>query len=417
MTIQATKKDPYGLASLRISDFIDARLIRAQYQPIVSLKKQTTIGFEATCHALHPHTGESVPISYLYKMADHEVCFVEFDRHCRQVALEALSVLHKLNPTLQLFLRFDSSVLNHGVVGSQYLLDQVRSQNISSESVVVEIVESSVRDDRALTKFVREYQKNNFLISLSGLGKDQLNLHRIPLVKPNIVHIGGPLIADMVNNPLNQVVVKSVVQLANNMGAMVVANGIDSIESGVLAGELGIDLQQGELFGGPQALLRENLMLCQQRIRQIVQEYRNQLIERIKVSREKRSALTSTISNIAGELNRQVSKDFPAILEMAVKENRSLECLYVLDKTGIQVGDTVCGKNIVVSATSMFQPAKAFTDHSLKDYYYRRLDSDSDLFVSEPYVSLASGNTCITLSLAFNDAENYNFILCGDFVV
>ena len=417
MTTQATKKDPYGLASLHVSDFIESRLIRAQYQPIVSLKKQTTIGFEATCHALHPHTGESIPISYLYKMADNEVCFVEFDRHCRQVSLEALSVLHKLNPTLQLFLRFDSSVLNHGVVGSQYLLEQVKSQGISPESVVVEIVESSVRDDRALTKFVREYQKHNFLISLSGLGKAQLNLHRIPLVKPNIVHVGGALISELTSNPLNQVVVKSVVQLANNMGAMVVASGIDSIESGVLAGELGIDLQQGELFGGPQALLRENLMLCQQRIRQIVLEYRNQLIERIKVSRENRLVLTTTISNIASELSKYVSKDFPDKLENAVKENRSLECLYILDNSGIQVGDTSCGKNIAVSATSMFQPAKAFTDHSLKDYYYRRLDTDSDLYVSEPYVSLASGNTCITLSLAFKDAENNDFILCGDFVM
>jgi hypothetical protein len=236
-------------------------------------------------------------------------------------------------------------------------------------------------------------------------------------VKPNIVHVGGALISELTSNPLNQVVVKSVVQLANNMGAMVVASGIDSIESGVLAGELGIDLQQGELFGGPQALLRENLMLCQQRIRQIVLEYRNQLIERIKVSRENRLALTTIISNIASELSKYVSKDFPDKLENAVKENRSLECLYILDNSGIQVGDTSCGKNIDVSATSMFQPAKAFTDHSLKDYYYRRLDTDSDLYVSEPYVSLASGNTCITLSLAFKDAENNDFILCGDFVM
>jgi hypothetical protein len=65
----------------------------------------------------------------------------------------------------------------------------------------------------------------------------------------------------------------------------------------------------------------------------------------------------------------------------------------------------------------MFQPAKALTDHSLKDYYYRRLDNDSDLYISEPYVSLASGNTCITLSLAFKDVENDDFILCSDFAV
>ncbi|HEX2949496.1 MAG TPA: PDC sensor domain-containing protein, partial [Armatimonadota bacterium] len=97
---------------------------------------------------------------------------------------------------------------------------------------------------------------------------------------------------------------------------------------------------------------------------------------------------------------------------------REIECLYILNDRGIQIGDTVCGHALSAAISgSMFQPAADRTDQSLKDYYYRRQDMDGDLYISEPYVSLASGSTCITLSLSFSSTANSEYILCVDFIV
>jgi hypothetical protein len=63
----------------------------------------------------------------------------------------------------------------------------------------------------------------------------------------------------------------------------------------------------------------------------------------------------------------------------------------------------------------MFQPAPKGADHSLKEYYYILMDVELQKFTTDPYVSLATGNVCRTISTAFRDAANNRlYILCVD---
>jgi hypothetical protein len=63
----------------------------------------------------------------------------------------------------------------------------------------------------------------------------------------------------------------------------------------------------------------------------------------------------------------------------------------------------------------MFYPAPKGADHSLKEYYYILMDVELQKFTTDPYVSLATGNVCRTLSTAFRDASNNRmYILCID---
>lgn len=63
----------------------------------------------------------------------------------------------------------------------------------------------------------------------------------------------------------------------------------------------------------------------------------------------------------------------------------------------------------------MFHPAPRGADHSLKEYYYVPMDVELQKFTTDPYVSLATGNVCRTLSTAFRDAiNNRMYILCID---
>ena len=63
----------------------------------------------------------------------------------------------------------------------------------------------------------------------------------------------------------------------------------------------------------------------------------------------------------------------------------------------------------------MFRPARKGTDHSLKEYYYVLIDVELQKYTTDPYVSLASGNLCRTISTCFRDAaQNRTFVLCVD---
>ena len=93
-----------------------------------------------------------------------------------------------------------------------------------------------------------------------------------------------------------------------------------------------------------------------------------------------------------------------------------MECIYILDEGGIQISDTVCNAEIPRKESGvMFQPAPKGADHSLKEYYYFLMDVELQRFTADPYVSMASGNLCRTISTAFRDAANNKmYVLCID---
>jgi hypothetical protein len=65
----------------------------------------------------------------------------------------------------------------------------------------------------------------------------------------------------------------------------------------------------------------------------------------------------------------------------------------------------------------MFKPAPKGENHSMKDYYYMMLDGGlrKTTFITEPYLSLATGNICITFARLFRNVKNGAvYVLCAD---
>ena len=78
--------------------------------------------------------------------------------------------------------------------------------------------------------------------------------------------------------------------------------------------------------------------------------------------------------------------------------------------------DTICNAAIAQrGGAAIFRPAPKGTDHSLKEYYYVPIDVELQKYTTEPYVSLASGNLCRTISACFRDISNDGvYVLCLD---
>ena len=68
---------------------------------------------------------------------------------------------------------------------------------------------------------------------------------------------------------------------------------------------------------------------------------------------------------------------------------------------------------------TLFRPAPKGTDHTMKDYYYMLIEEGLEKtdFTTEPYLSMASGNMCVTISALFDDALQKRYLLCIDIKV
>lgn len=99
------------------------------------------------------------------------------------------------------------------------------------------------------------------------------------------------------------------------------------------------------------------------------------------------------------------------------KTELSIECAYILDEQGVQVSNTIFSSaDRKYRQILMFYPAVKGADNSLKKYYYKLMNSRERKYLSNPYVSHATGNVCITATSVFMQTNNKNYILCVDLI-
>jgi hypothetical protein len=64
----------------------------------------------------------------------------------------------------------------------------------------------------------------------------------------------------------------------------------------------------------------------------------------------------------------------------------------------------------------LFRPSSKGADHTARDYCYYLTETgmNKNSFLTESYLSMTSGNNCVTLSSLFKTREGNPFILCLD---
>ncbi len=121
-----------------------------------------------------------------------------------------------------------------------------------AKNVVLEITEraslDSVKDVRARVAALREM---GFRIAIDDLGAGYAGLTSFALLEPEIVKLDMTLVRDVHLNSTKQKLVRSMTQLAHDMGMMVVGEGVETAAERDALVSLGCDLLQGYLFAKP----------------------------------------------------------------------------------------------------------------------------------------------------------------------
>lgn len=399
-----------------ICRIIRHQAITTQFQPLISIKQRGVIGVEALSRGIPLSGGKLIGPEALFSAAEASHCVLALDRLCREVALCSFQPLFQ-HGTRLLFLNIDTSILDQGIGGSDYLWQQTQRAGIPPQAIVIEIIESRVRNLTNLQRFVETYRDYGFLIALDDVGSGHSNLDRIPLLKPDILKIDRSLISGIDQEYYKQVVVKSLVSLSESIGALVVAEGIEQEGEAITTLELGADLLQGFYFTHPQTQTDGKLLIERARVEEIANTYRSAMVARVQGIKRRHQHYQELIDAIVRELATVTEADFDKALTLLAAHNPALECLYVLDRTGIQVSETICNAHRPYRhANLIFQPARRGADHSLKEYYYLLLGTGIERYTTDPYISLATGHRCITIAVPFHDADRHQRILCVDII-
>jgi len=398
-----------------IAHVLAARSLRSQYQPIFSVLSQRVVGVEALARATDPHNAQPIAPLPLFEAAQQQALTLELDRLCREKAVEGFATPATVEGDQILFLNLDVSILEDGVVGSGHLIRLVDQFSLPPNRVVIELIESRIRDMPAMRRFLDTHRAHGFLIALDDMGAGNSNLDRIVDLAPDVLKLDRSLVSGLDKDYRKQEAFSCCMRIAHKLGVVVIAEGIETEGEAIACLERGADLMQGYYFArprfpGPEAQVTEGLGKASALTAVIRERQRARFLAK-KTRYQMYDAVANRISVIVGEV---VGEAWEQRIGTELGGYPFVECAYVLDQTGVQITDTIFGPGRRGNRSNLlFSPAAPGADQGSQDYFIC-LGPQQHRFVTDPYISRATGTLCVTLSSLVQLSPSRAVVVCVD---
>jgi EAL domain-containing protein (putative c-di-GMP-specific phosphodiesterase class I) len=211
------------------------------YQPIVSAETHAIFGYEALLRSDEPalpHPGAVIGA------AERLERLVDLGRIIRDRAPVPLS---ETPEDVRLFVNLHPrDLLDDRLYDPEAPLSKVASR------VVLEVTErSSLEELKDVRARVAELRALGFRIALDDFGAGYAGLTSFAKLEPEIVKMDLTIVRDVHLSSTRQKVIRSMTTLARDMGILVVAEGVESMDERNCLVDLGCDLLQGFFFARP----------------------------------------------------------------------------------------------------------------------------------------------------------------------
>jgi len=216
---------------------LDTRDVKVVYQPVVDLRTKRIFAYEALVRS--KSSDFDSPMS-LFAAAVQHSCTGELGRIIREMAVAGC-------PTHPLFLNIHPAELNDKFVVQP---DDPIFQH--SEDVYLEITEGVPLSHFRLCKSIlSEVRGRGVYLVVDDLGAGYSNLRYIADLHPRVVKLDRDLVAGLRTGTRMFKLVSAIVVLCRELEAMVVAEGIETVEELEAVQEAGARFGQGYLLARP----------------------------------------------------------------------------------------------------------------------------------------------------------------------
>lgn len=231
----------------RLHEIIDLQLLSALFQPIVQLQSGHIIGYEGLIRGPSDSPLHS-PLN-LFKVAWANNLTVKLEHLCRQVVLKKFA---ELDLPGKLFLNVSPECLLQRDAKHGQTLDMIHQIGIHPERVIIELTENQpTYDYQLLGQAVTHYRQMGFQIAIDDLGEGFSSLRLWSELRPEYVKIDMHFIQGINNDPVKMQFVKSIQEIAEQSGTMVIAEGIETQAEMLLIRNLGVAHGQGYHIARP----------------------------------------------------------------------------------------------------------------------------------------------------------------------
>lgn len=133
----------------------------------------------------------------------------------------------------------------------QWLLAEIADAGLKPEQLTVEIVESSLMEDRLeVAGRLARLRAAGIRIAIDDFGTGYSSLAYLASLPLDAIKVDRAMIADIVGGTRDRIIVKAMIRLARELGLKVIVEGVENPAQLHLLEEWGCDLYQGFLGAG-----------------------------------------------------------------------------------------------------------------------------------------------------------------------
>ncbi len=232
------------IAAIRNGEFIP------YYQPVMDIESHRLRGCEVLMRWKRPN-GVIVSPGQFMAYAENNGHIFDMTRHMMRVAAEEIGTLYGDNPDLKLSINlFAGHFLDREIVTDIKAIFE--KSNISYQQIVVEVTERHPLEDMDLArKIIAELQALGVRVALDDVGTGHGGMAYLQKLGVDIIKIDKMFIDTISSDDNSTTIVDSMVELADNLGMGIIAEGVEMEEQIERLLELGVTAAQGYFFAAP----------------------------------------------------------------------------------------------------------------------------------------------------------------------
>jgi diguanylate cyclase len=230
---------------------IERGQLSVHFQPIVSIATGLVTGFEALARWSHPEHGEIPPATFI-PLAEQNGTIGKIGEWVLRDAVRQAVDWHDDQLTLSVNVS-PVQLMHVGFV--QGLERLLRRAHFDPTRLDLEVTEGLLLGNAgAAVEVLTRLAQQGITISVDDFGLGYSSLNYLRLFPFRKVKIDESFVHDMVENRTTRAIVEAIIDLSHKLGALVVAEGVETREQLALLAESRCDLVQGFLLGRPKPM-------------------------------------------------------------------------------------------------------------------------------------------------------------------
>jgi len=215
------------------------------FQPKVNMRKGTVVGAEALIRWQHPEQGLLLPGVFLPVIEDHPLA-VELGEWVIDTALTQMERWRAAGLDIPVSVNVGARQLHESNFVNRLATLLAAHPRIKPSSLELEILETSALEDMAqVSQLLEGCRKIGVMLALDDFGTGYSSLSYLKRLPVDVLKIDQSFVRDILNDPENLAILDGIMGLAAAFRRKVVAEGVETVDHGLMLLRMGCEQAQG----------------------------------------------------------------------------------------------------------------------------------------------------------------------------